>query len=226
MTDSIYFGIFLSIFMFYIGIIIFEKLKHPIFHPLLIGVILTISILKIFDISYEEFMNGGKYIHFMLAPVTVLLVVPLYKNIYLLKKNLLPVLGGILVGSLISLISVFILAKVLGLNKEVFISLLPKSVTAGIGMPLASEFGGVSSIAAFAIIFTGILGAMTGDILSKILKINDPVEYGVMLGTAAHAMGTSKAMQKGEKEGAIAGLCICVCGIITVIFFPLVISLV
>lgn len=225
MLKTPYFGIFLSVFYFYLGVLINRKTGNPIvktlLNPLLICVTLTIATLKLLDISYDDYMIGGSYIHFLLTPATTLLVVPLYKQLPLLKKNFAVIIGGVSVGAAVALASMVSLSKAFGISREVLISIMPKSVTAGIGMPLSAEFGGFASIAAFSIVFTGIAGAIFGDLLLTALKLDDPVTYGVSMGVSAHAMGTSKAMEKGEEFGSLAGLCIALCGIVTVLLFPL-----
>lgn len=221
LTNGPYFAIFLSLFYFYIGVRLSGRFKTPLLSPLLVCVVLTITTLNLLGLSYEDYMQGGKYIHFFLTPVTVLLVVPLYKQLHLLKENFLVIISGVTVGAVVAITSIVTLGRLFGVSKEVLISIMPKSVTAGIGMPLAEEFGGLASIAAFSIVYTGIFGAIAGDFLLTILKLNDPVTYGVSMGVSAHAMGTSKSMEKGEAYGSLAGLCIALCGMITVALFPI-----
>ncbi|MDO4754292.1 MAG: LrgB family protein [Bacillota bacterium] len=225
MTGGPYFAIFLSLLFFYIGVLLSNRFKTPLLSPLLVCVVLTITTLRLLGISYEEYMKGGQYIHFFLTPVTVLLVVPLYKQLPLLRKNFWVIISGVTVGAIVAITSIVVLGRLFGISKEVLISIMPKSVTAGIGMPLAEEFGGLASIAAFSIVYTGIAGAIIGDFLLTKLKLDDPVTYGVSMGVSAHAMGTSKSMEKGEEYGSLAGLCIALCGIITVILFPLYMNL-
>lgn len=221
MLHNAFFPIFLSLFYFYLGVVVVNKYKLPLLNPLLICVVLTIGTLKILGLSYEDYMAGGKHIHFFLSPVTVLLVVPLYKQLPLLKKHFLAIISGVVVGAAVAISSMLVISRLFGISKEVLISIMPKSVTAGIGMPLSEEFGGLASIAAFAIVFTGMFGAILGDVLLRLLKLEDPITYGVAMGVSAHAMGTSKAMEKGEAYGSIAGLCIALCGVVTVLLFPL-----
>lgn len=220
MLHNAFFPIFLSLLYYYLGIQIVQKTKFPLLNPLLICVVLTISTLKLLGLSYSDYMEGGKHIHFFLSPVTVLLMVPLYKQLPLLRKNVWAIMSGVVVGAVVAISSMLLIGNLLGISKEVLVSIMPKSVTAGIGMPLSEEFGGLASIAAFAIVFTGMFGAIIGDLLLKLLKLEDPVTYGVAMGVSAHAMGTSKAMEKGEKYGSLAGLCIALCGIVTVLIFP------
>lgn len=225
MLNSPYFFLFLSLLFFYIGTLLSAKYRHPLFNPLLVCVVCTILTLKCLGLSYEDYMTGGQYIHFFLSPVTVLLVVPLYKQLRLLKENFIVILSGVTVGAITALTSMVLLGRLFGVSGQVLVSIMPKSVTAGIGMPLSAEFGGLPSIAAFSIVFTGIAGAIIGDFLLTSLHLTDPVTYGVSMGVSAHAMGTSKSMEKGEEYGSLAGLCIALCGIVTVLLFPLFIPL-
>lgn len=225
MIKSPYFGIMLSIVMYLIGTIISKKLKTPIANPLLIAMILCVAFLKIFNISYDDYNIGGKYITFLIAPATVAMVLNLYKNIELLKKNIIPVFVGVFAGVLTSVLSVFILAKVFGLNKELTLSIVPKSLTTAIGVALAGEYGGISAVAVVCIVITGIFGAVFAPIVMNTLKIKDPVAKGIGIGTTSHAVGTSKAIEMGPVEGAMSGLAIALAGFTSVIVIPILINI-
>ncbi|MGF0039438.1 LrgB family protein [Peptoniphilaceae bacterium SGI.131] len=225
MIKSPYFGIMLSIVMYLIGTVISKKLKTPIANPLLIAMILCVAFLKIFNISYDDYNIGGKYITFLIAPATVAMVLNLYKNIELLKKNIIPVFVGVFAGVLTSVLSVFILAKVFGLNKELTLSIVPKSLTTAIGVALAGEYGGISAVAVVCIVITGIFGAVFAPIVMNTLKIKDPVAKGIGIGTTSHAVGTSKAIEMGPVEGAMSGLAIALAGFTSVIVIPILINI-
>lgn len=226
MTNNPFFGILLAIITYEFGAYLARKTKSPIANPLLISIMLSIAFLQIFKIPYEDFKMGGEYIKFLLGPATVCMVVPLYKKLDILKKNIIPVLGGIFAGGLTSLITVLVMSKAFNLNTELIYSILPKSITTAIGVDVAAEFGGLPAIAAFAIVLTGVFGAVAGPSILKLVKVKDPVAVGIAMGTASHAVGTSKAMELGEEEGAMSGLCIGICGIITVLLMPIFVSLV
>lgn len=225
MIKSPYFGIMLSIVMYLIGTVISKKLKTPIANPLLIAMILCVAFLKIFNISYDDYNVGGKFITFLIAPATVAMVLNLYKNIELLKKNIIPVFVGVFAGVLTSVLSVFILAKVFGLNKELTLSIVPKSLTTAIGVALAGEYGGISAVAVVCIVITGIFGAVFAPIVMNALKIKDPVAKGIGIGTTSHAVGTSKAIEMGPVEGAMSGLAIALAGFTSVIVIPILINI-
>lgn len=224
-TNNIFFGIFISLVAFEIGLFIYRKTKFPLFNPLLIAAILVIGFLKIFNIDFDTYNKGGQFINIFLGPATIVLAVPLYKNLPLLKKNFLPIFTGILVGSLVSILSVVSIAVFMGLDKTITVSLMAKSVTTPIGIEITNSLGGVSSITVLAIVLSGIIGAVVGPTIFKVLKISNPIAKGVSLGTASHAVGTSKALEIGETEGAMSSLSIGVAGIITVFLAPICYSL-
>ena len=220
-SNNMFFGIFISLISFEIGLFIYKKTKLPIFNPLLTATILIICFLKIFNIDFDTYNNGGQFINIFLGPATIVLAVPLYKKLNLLKENFLPIFSGILVGSLVSVLSVISIATFLGLDNSLTVSLLSKSVTTPIGIEITNSLGGSSSITVLAIVLSGIIGAIVGPTVFKVLKINNPISRGVSLGTASHAVGTSKALEIGEQEGAMSSLSIGVAGIVTVFLAPL-----
>ena len=172
----------------------------------------------IFDIDYDTYNEGAKYISYLLTPATVCLAVPLYRQLQLLKDNLAAVVIGIVSGVAASLLSVFGLSKLFGLNHQMYVSLLPKSITTAIGMGVSEELGGIVTITVAVIIITGILGNAIAEVVFRIFRIYDPIARGLGLGTSAHAIGTAKAMELGAVEGAMSSLAIAVAGLMTVIF--------
>ena len=224
-SNNMFFGIFISLIAFEIGLFIYKKTKLPIFNPLLTATILIIYFLKIFNIDFDTYNNGGQFINIFLGPATIVLAVPLYKKLNLLKENFLPIFSGILVGSLVSVLSVISIATFLGLDNSLTVSLLSKSVTTPIGIEITNSLGGSSSITVLAIVLSGIIGAIVGPTVFKVLKINNPISRGISLGTASHAVGTSTALEIGEQEGAMSSLSIGVAGIVTVFLAPLCYSL-
>ena len=217
-----YFGIILSLMAFEIGTFLYKKTKIPIFNPLLIAITIVIVILKISGISYETYNTGANYVSFFLWPATVALAVPLYKQIDLLKKNVLPVMSGIIAGCITAVISTMFFSKLVGFDLALTMSLVPKSVTTPIGVELSRQLSGIPSITVAAIVFTGIAGAVLGPKFCCILKLEDKLAIGLAMGTAAHAIGTTKALEIGELEGAMSGLSIGVAGLVTVFLMPLV----
>lgn len=218
---SAYFGIVLSIAGYQAGLFLRKRFNFAVLNPLLVSVILIIAFLLVTDISYESYNNSAKYLSYLLTPATVSLAIPLYRQIEALKKNTLTVIFGLLAGVLASLLSVLVLCIVLRLGPEMYFTLLPKSVTTAIGMDVAKELGGNPTIAAAVIIITGVFGNIIASGFLKILKIKHPVAIGLAIGCSAHAVGTARAMELGEIEGAMSSLAIAISGIITVILAPI-----
>ncbi|MCJ8341738.1 MAG: LrgB family protein [Cetobacterium sp.] len=216
-----YFGFIISLLSFEIGKRIFLKLKNPIFNPLLIAIILVIGFLYAFDIPLSQYELGGNIIGFFLAPATVALGLPLYKQFDTLKKNFIPIFLGSVIGSFTAIGSVILLGKALGIEKILLISFMPKSITTPIGIEVSKLLGGLPSITVFAIIVTGVSGNIFAPLVCNALKIKHPVAKGLGIGVSSHAVGTAKAMEMGEVEGAMSALSIVVAGIITIFLAPL-----
>ena len=214
---SLFGGAVLSLVAYEIGLILKKKFKMAVFNPLLIGVICVIAVLVVGNISYESYNQSGKYISYLLTPATVCLAVPLYEQLELLKKNLKAVAAGLISGVLASLVGVLILAKVFGLSHEQYVTMLPNSFTTAIGMGVSEELGGFVTITVAVIIITGILGNIIAEYVCKLFHITDPIAKGIGIGSASHAIGTAKAMEMGEIEGAMSSLSIAVAGILTVV---------
>lgn len=210
------FGILISIIAYIVGVAVYKRFKKTFLNPLLIANILIILFLIVFKVPIEYYNKGGEYILFFLGPATVILAVPLYKRLLLLKENLLPILIGVLVGSLTSVSSVVILGKILNVDSITLKSLIPKSVTTPIGMEISNNIGGVESITIIVIILTGIFGAVFGTSILNLFKVKHPIAKGLALGLNSHAIGTAKALELGETEGAMGSLAIGLTGVMTV----------
>ncbi|MCB2288567.1 LrgB family protein [Clostridium sp. CS001] len=219
------FGVMISLIAFEIGLLINKKTRKSFLNPLLIAMTIVILALKIFDISPQDYNKGGQIISFFLGPATVALAVPLFKNLAVLKKNALPIIVGIFSGSIVSVISTILFSKVFGLTDVLTLSLIPKSVTTPIGIEVSKQIGGVPEITVAAIIVTGITGAIMAQVIFSALKIKDKIAMGIAIGTSAHAVGTSKAIEMGEIEGGMSGLSIGVAGLITVIIAPVIVKI-
>lgn len=216
--ESPFFGIALSIAAFWIGLKIQQKTELVFCNPLIIAIILVSAFLLIFRIPYESYNNGGAIINMFLAPATACLAVSIYSKIQILKKNWLPILVGCSVGSLTSMISVYAMCRLLHLDEQMTFALLPKSVTTPIAVSIAENHGGLVPVTVIAVIFTGILGSMFAPLLIRLFRVSDPMTAGLAIGACSHAVGTSKAVEIGETEGAMSGLAIGICGIVTVLF--------
>lgn len=218
LSNSIFFGVLLCLLSYQAGVFLRQKTKIAAFNPLLISIIIVIFVLVMFNIKFEDFYKGSKYISFLLTPATVALAIPLYSKLTLLKSSFKAIMSGLIAGVLTSLISIFVMSLLFGLSHENYVSMLPKSITTAIGIGVSEELGGVSTITTAVIIVTGVFGNVSADIVYKIFKITNPIAKGIGLGSSAHAIGTSKALEMGETEGAMSSLSIAVAGIITVIF--------
>ncbi|WP_055667310.1 LrgB family protein [Desnuesiella massiliensis] len=223
--DSPLFGILLSLICFEIGCYLNKKYKIAILNPLLISQLLIIFVLLKFNISYESYSKGGDFISFFLGPATVILAVPLYKKLALLKRNALAIILGIVAGSFTGIICIILLSYALGLDMTIVKSLAPKSVTVPIGVEITKQLNGIPSITVVSIIITGIIGSIIAPFICKVFKIKDKVSMGIAIGTASHALGTTKAMELGETEGAMSSLSIGLAGLITVFLVPIVIKI-
>ena len=217
LTASPFFGIALSILAFAIGLWIRKKTGLVLCNPLLIAILLVIGVLLVFRIPYENYNEGGSLINMFLAPATACLAVSIYSRMELLKKNWLPILAGCLTGSVTSMGSVFFLCRFFGLDEEMTWSLMPKSVTTPIAVSVSETHGGMVPITVVAVILTGIMGSLLAPAMIRLFRVKDPMEAGLAIGACSHAMGTSKAIELGETEGAMSGLAIGICGIITVV---------
>ena len=222
----LYFGLFISVFAYMIGVQIKKKLGWGFLNPLLVAIILLIVLLKVTDIPYAEYNKGAGYISYFLTPATVCLAIPLYKQLELLKKNLTAVILGITSGVLGSAASIFLMSLLFKLDHVYYVSLLPKSITTAIGMGVSEEAGGIVTITIVSIILTGILGNMIAELWFRVIGLKEPIAKGLALGTAAHAIGTAKALELGEIEGAMSSLSIAVAGLMTVVVVPLVSGLI
>jgi len=215
---SLFAGVTLSLISYLIGSALKKKFKIGILNPLLVSIVVTIIVLAVCRVDYATYNEGAKYLSWLLTPATVCLAIPLYEQWELLKNNAKAVLLGLTAGVLTSLGTVLVLAKLMRLSHEEYVTLLPKSITTAIGMGVSEELGGYVTITVAVIIVTGILGNMFGELICRIFRITEPISKGLALGSSAHAIGTAKAIEMGEVEGAMSSLAIAVSGIITVIF--------
>ncbi len=214
---SAFAGVTLSLLAYAFGMFLKRKTHLSIFNPLLVSIAVTIVVLVIADVDYDTYNKGAVYLSWFLTPATVCLAIPLYEQIELLKKHWKAVLTGILSGVLTSLLTVFVLSKLMSLSHKEYVTMLPKSITTAIGMGVSEELGGYVTITVAVIIVTGVLGNILAEFICKIFRITEPIAKGLAIGSASHAIGTAKAMEMGEIEGAMSSLSIAVAGIMTVV---------
>lgn len=210
-------GVTPSLVVYMLGCWLKKKTGLALFNPLLLSIIVTILVLLAGKVDYDTYNEGAKYLSWFLTPATVSLAIPLYEQLALLRKNFKAVMAGILSGVLSSLVVILILSVLLGLSHMEYVTLLPKSITTAIGMGVAEELDGYVTITVAAIVTTGVLGNMLAEPILKLFRITEPIARGVALGSSAHAIGTAKAMEMGDIEGAMSSLSIAVAGLLTVV---------
>lgn len=196
-----------------------------VLNPILITIVALIALLQLTGISYETYEQGGQYIDFWLKPAIVALGVPLYQNLGQIRRQLLPILMSQLVGCLVGLVSVTLIASALGASHEVIVSLAPKSVTTPIAMEVCKTSGGIPSLTAAIVVIVGLFGAIFGFKILEVWHVHNPFSQGISMGTAAHAVGTSRAMEKGEIYGAYSSLGLILNGVLTALLTPFVLKL-
>ena len=196
-----------------------------VLNPILITIASLIALLQLTGISYETYEQGGQYIEFWLKPAIVALGVPLYQNLGQIRRQLLPILMSQLVGCLVGLVSVTLIASALGASHEVIVSLAPKSVTTPIAMEVCKTSGGIPSLTAAIVVIVGLFGAVFGFKILEVWHVRNPFSQGISMGTAAHAVGTSRAMEKGETYGAYSSLGLILNGVLTALLTPFVLKL-
>ena len=220
------FPMVLTLLCYQIGLWCQKKWKNPLFNPILIGMLLVIGVLLLTGVPNEHYQAGTARMTWLLTPATVCLALPLYEHVKVLKKSLPAILTGILAGTITSLVFVFFLCRVFGLDRTLTVSMLPKSVTSAFGMALSEQNGGISALSTASIVITGVIGSLVGSMLCKLFRIKDPVAQGVAFGTASHVGGTTRALELGDLQGAVSSLSLAVAGILTAILFPAVLLLI
>jgi len=216
-VNSATIGVVISLLAYQIGMFVRSKTKKDICNPFMIAVFLVIAFLLLFDIDYDSYNQSAKYLSYLLTPATVSLAIPLYEKLDLLKKHFGAIIVGILAGVLTSLVSILGMSCLFRLSHSEYVTLLPKSITIAIGFGLSEELGGYASITAASVMLTGILGNVIGEFICKCFRIKHAISKGLAIGTSSHAIGTSKAMEMGEVEGAMSSLSIVVAGLMTVV---------
>lgn len=215
-SEAVFLGVFITLGAYFLGIYIKQKWKLAIFNPLLMAIIFTMIFLLVSRMPYDVYYEGAKYISYLLTPATVSLAIPLYEQFEPLKKNVRAILVGIVTGVLTSMVSVLLLAMIFHFDHQEYVTFLPKSITTAIGMGVSEELGGYVAITVAVIIVTGIIGNMIAESVCRMFHITEPVAKGIAIGSASHAVGTTKAMEMGEVEGAMSSLSIVLSGLLTV----------
>ena len=216
-STSPLFGILLTLASWEIAIRIANRFRNPLLNPLLIAMAIILSVLKLSGITMVDYNIGGDILTLFIAPATTMLAVTVYNQIAILRKNLLPVIVGCAVGSAVSIGTVLALSRAFGLSEVLTNSLIPKSVTNAIAIELSMQFNGIPSITILAVLITGICGVLFAPILIRLLHVHNPVAQGLAIGTSSHLIGTSKALEIGELQGAMSSIAIFMAGVSTVL---------
>lgn len=219
------FSITITLVVFLLAQKIYQRWKYAFLNPVLLSILTLMMYLKISHVQYEEYFKGGQLISFFLGPAVVALGVPLYRQLEEIKKRGKSLLISVLTGSVVGVISAAGIAGILGASKQVIISLAPKSVTTPIAMGITEKLGGIPPLTAAIVIATGILGAVVGPTVLKILGVRSPTAFGLAMGTASHGIGTARAIEEGQAQGAISGLALCINGIITAVLTPVLLKI-
>lgn len=219
-VNSVYFGVSITLLSYGLGEFIYKKTKFFLFSPLIVSIVLCICFLMAMKIPYESYAIGADLIAYMLTPATVCLAIPLYEQFEKLKENWLAVLCGIFCGVIVNMTLIFLLCRVSGIGHTEYVSVLGKSITTAIALGITEELHGIIPVIVVMVVITGNFGNLFAVQICRIFRITEPVAKGVAIGTASHAMGTSKALEIGAVEGAMSGLSIGVTGLMTVIFAP------
>ena len=217
-TSQPIFGFTLCVIAYHIGSKTRARFNYPLVNPLIVATLICIAVLLAFRIPLENFMNGAKMVSMFLAPATAALALSIYRQLKVIKKNLLPIIVGCVVGSVVAMISVIFLCRVFGLTEEITASLIPKSITTAIATDLSEQLGGIPSITVAAVLVTGIFGTITSPYLIKWSRLNNSIAAGLAIGASCHALGTAKAIEIGETEGSLSGIAVGLCGLATVLF--------
>lgn len=216
--NSSYLWIVITLLAYIIGKYVHKKTNAYILAPILIAIIIVATIIKTFNIPYEVYRESTKSIYILLVPATICLAVPIHRQINFIRKNLFIILVGTLVGAITAMGSVYILSRLFAIDSALIVSLIPKSVTSAIAIDVSNNLGGIPSITVVCLMITGLTGAITLPRFLKRFKITDPLETGLAMGTAAHVLGATRAVEIGEIESASAGIAVVLTGIFTVIF--------
>lgn len=224
--DTPLFGFTISIIIYFISVFISKRLRMPLLNPLLLSIAAIIFMLKTFDIDLETYNLGGNIITFFLAPATISLAVPLYKQWDVFKKNYLIIISGVLIGVMTGVFTTIILSKLFNFDKLLMTALIPKNTTTPIAIEIANMLGTNASLTVTFVILSGTFGYVIGEYILNIFRINNKIAKGIALGTASHVMGTTKAMELGDVEGAMSSIAITLSGIITIAIVPFIFKLI
>ena len=221
LAQSEVFSLTLVIGTYMAALALYKKTRISLLHPLLTSILVIIAVLKMMGIEYESFQRGSHLIHFLLGPSVVALGFVLYEQMQYLKGNVISILTSVFVGAIIGIVSVIVIGDLMGADQALIATLQPKSVTTPIAMGIAEKAGGMPSLTAVIVVAVGIFGSIVGPRLLRRCGIRNPLARGLALGSAAHGIGTARAIELGAVEGALSGLAMALMGIVTALLVPL-----
>ena len=222
LQSTTFFGVSISLVTYFFAMFLRKKFDYAIVNPLLISASLTIVFLLVFDVEYATYNQGAQYLTVFLTPATICLAVPLYRQLQVLKQNVITVIVPICCGVIAHAITLIALSKLFNLEKVLTLTLLPKSVTTPIAVGICRELNGIEVVTIMGVMIAGITGAVFGPVVCKLFGIKEPIAQGLGIGSASHAIGTSKALEMGEIQGAMSSLAIVVTAILNVIVVPII----
>jgi len=221
LTSNALFGILLTLILYSLSMMLYRKVRIQLLNPFLVSMAGIILLLTVMDIPLDHYMEGAGYITALLPLTIILLALPLYRQLPLLKEHRVAVLAGIAAGTTTSAVSTIVLCRLFGVDLELIRSIIPKSITTPLGLILTETLGGIASVTVIAIVITGLTGVLLYGPVFRLFRIKHPVAQGVAFGTTSHAIGTAKALELGEVTGAMSGLAIVLAGVATVAAAPL-----
>ncbi len=220
------FGVMLTLAGYFAGLIIYKKTGSMLLHPMLTSMVMIITVLMVSGIDYETYNEGGQYITFLLGPATVALAIPMYRQIELLKKNIMVILSSTIFISVCGILLVIFLGLITGADSIFIVSAIPKSVTTPIAVGITRELAGKPSLTVSLTLIHGLLGGMFGPCFLYLFGIKTKMARGLTMGMLSHGLGTARALDEDEYEGALAGLAIGLMGFFTAVFAPVLAGLI
>lgn len=219
--ESPYWAVLLTLLTYTIGIWVQRKSGWTLLQPILVCAVLLIAFLEVTGISFEQYNEKSEFLNFLLPMTAVVLAVPLYRNLDVLKKYVFPIFSGVIAGTVATILTLIAIGKLMGTKEMILISMLPKSATNPIALEVSSSIGGIPSLTVAMVVVAGCFGAVCGPELLKLMGITHPVAKGIAIGTLSHAVGTSRAFKEGQIEGSMSSLAIALAGMATAIFAPI-----
>jgi predicted murein hydrolase (TIGR00659 family) len=214
-------GMLLTIGCFWLGQIIYNKTKWTVLQPILTASTIIILFLIYAEIPYEIYYKQNMVLNYILPLTAVVLAVPLYRNLDVLKRHAVPILVGIVAGTAATMAAIVVLGKLIGTNEDILISMLPKSATNPIAIEVSAIIGGIPSLTVSLVVITGIFGGVFGPEILKLMRVKNEVARGIALGSMSHAIGTARAFKEGEVEGSMSSLAMAIAGTLTAILSPI-----